>query len=57
MLVDNSSVEIFINNGEKVMTALFFPQYKYNFLKVKGSSDNDFVKRFMLSEIKKTISR
>lgn len=57
MLVDNSSVELFINNGEKVMTALFFPQYKYNFIKVQGSSDMDFIKSFTLSEIKKTINR
>lgn len=57
LLVDNSSIELFINNGEKVMTALFFPQYKYNFIKVEGSSDKEFIKSFLLSEIKKTINR
>jgi fructan beta-fructosidase len=55
MLIDNSSVELFINKGEKVMTALFFPQYKYNFIKVMGSPEKDFIKSFTLSEIKKTI--
>jgi fructan beta-fructosidase len=57
MLIDNSSVELFINKGEKVMTALFFPQYKYNFIKVMGSPEKDFIKSFTLSEIKKTITK
>ncbi len=57
ILVDQSSVELFINKGEKVMTALFFPQYKYNFLKVSGDSGKNFLNTFTIVAVKKSITR
>ncbi|MBK6285990.1 MAG: GH32 C-terminal domain-containing protein [Draconibacterium sp.] len=36
ILVDNSSLELFINNGEKVMTALFFPNINTTSLKLRA---------------------
>jgi fructan beta-fructosidase len=57
ILVDQSSVELFINKGEKAMTALFFQQYKYNFFKVKGDSGKDFLNTFTIAALKKSMAR
>lgn len=57
LLIDQSSVELFINNGEKAMTALYFSQYKYNFFKVQGNSGKEFLKTFSLTAIKKSMTR
>jgi fructan beta-fructosidase len=53
LLVDKSSIELFINNGEKVMTTLIFPKYKYNFFKVTGNKN--LLKIFTITGIRKTI--
>lgn len=36
LLVDKTSLELFWNNGENVMTTLFFPMYQYNFIRIEG---------------------
>ncbi|MEX0859090.1 MAG: glycoside hydrolase family 32 protein [Balneolaceae bacterium] len=59
ILVDQTSIEVFINNGEKVMTATFFPRYKYSNLEIKssgGSENSGLVQSVQLDEIKKTVN-
>lgn len=57
MLVDKTSVELFWNNGEKAMTALFFPRYQYNYLKVDGKSTQPVISNFSLSRLTKSLKR
>ncbi|MDP4209228.1 MAG: glycoside hydrolase family 32 protein [Bacteroidota bacterium] len=57
MLVDKTSVELFWNKGEKVMTALFFPIFQYNFLKVKGSGSMPVINNFCLTGLTKSLYR
>ena len=57
ILVDKTSIEIFINNGEQVMTALFFPKYQYNSLNLMGSGTGSFINNFKLTGINKSIKR
>ena len=57
ILVDKTSIEIFINNGEQVMTALFFPNYQYNSLNLMGSGTGSFINNFKLTGINKSIKR
>jgi beta-fructofuranosidase len=40
ILVDKSSIKIFINYLEKVITALIFPKYDYSYLKITSNSAN-----------------
>ena len=54
MLIDRSSIEIFINEGQYVMTALIFPNEGYNTLKIDNHLDAEmFVKDFWVSKIKR----
>ncbi len=57
ILVDKTSIELFMDQGEKVMTALFFPKYQYNYLKLQSDSDFPAISNFSLKGIKKSISR
>ncbi len=57
MLFDKTSVEVFWNQGEGVMTALYFPFYQYNYLKVKGSGSNSLISNFSLSGLSNTLKR
>ncbi len=57
IFVDKTSVELFLNHGEKVMTALFFPKYQYNDLKLKNNTDLLVLSNFKLKGIKKSIQR
>ncbi|HCY42441.1 MAG TPA: glycosyl hydrolase family 32 [Prolixibacteraceae bacterium] len=57
LLVDKSSLEIFINKGEKVMTTLFFPKYEYRFLEVNSKSGKDFLRTYTISALNKSIIR
>ncbi|MEX0609519.1 MAG: GH32 C-terminal domain-containing protein, partial [Balneolaceae bacterium] len=59
ILVDQTSIEVFINSGEKVMTATFFPRYNYSNLEIKssgGSENSGLVQSVQLDEIKKTVN-
>lgn len=40
VLLDKTSMEIFFNNGEKVMTEMFFPREKYSELSISTESQN-----------------
>ncbi|MGD9930795.1 MAG: glycoside hydrolase family 32 protein [Mangrovibacterium sp.] len=57
LLVDQNSVELFINQGEKVMTALFFPRYNYKFLRLDGNTQSKFVKSLTIKALKKSMIR
>jgi len=41
ILIDHSSIEIFINEGQYVMTAQFFPNEKYTHLIIENLGDNE----------------
>jgi fructan beta-fructosidase len=55
ILLDQSSIEVFINNGEKVMTALIFPRYEFNDLKITGSGGSELIQGLELVSIENTI--
>jgi len=57
MLVDKTSIELFWNNGEGVMTTLFFPMYQYNFIRIEGGKLLPQITDFNLSGINKSIIR
>jgi sucrose-6-phosphate hydrolase SacC (GH32 family) len=57
IVVDQSSIEIFVNNGEKAITSLFFPKYDYSYLKITSNSTNNYLKYIALAPLKKSISR
>ncbi|MDP4272168.1 MAG: glycoside hydrolase family 32 protein, partial [Bacteroidota bacterium] len=48
MLVDKTSVELFWNNGENVMTVLYFPKYQYNKLIIRGNPNAAIISNFSL---------
>ena len=57
MLVDKTSIELFWNNGEGVMTTLFFPMYQYNFIRIEGGKLLPQITDFNLSGLNKSIIR
>ena len=57
MLVDKTSIELFWNNGEGVMTTLFFPQYQYNFIRIEGGKLLPQITDFSLSGLNKSLIR
>jgi fructan beta-fructosidase len=57
MLVDKTSMELFVNGGEKVMTALFFPTYQYNYLKLQTDVAGNMISNFKIKAINKSMSR
>ncbi len=57
VLVDKTSLELFVNHGEKVMTVLFFPNYQYNALALTGDANANFISNFKLKGINKSIMR
>ncbi len=57
MFIDKTSVELFWNNGEKTMTALFFPRYQYNYLKIQGNRNMPLISNFTLKEIRRSLLR
>ncbi len=56
LLVDKTSIELFVDDGAKVVTALFFPTYQYTFLKLQGNSDAA-IGDFNMKEISKSLMR
>lgn len=44
--VDKSSVEIFVNGGERVITFLIFPNTPFNDLQISSTSETDFIRSF-----------
>lgn len=57
ILIDKTSIELFLDHGDKVMTALFFPVYQYNQLKVQGSNNVPQISNFSLKKITKSLLR
>ncbi len=57
MLFDKTSVEVFWNQGQGVMTTLFFPIYQYNYLTIKGSGSNPLISNFSLSGLSNSLQR
>ncbi|MDD4971292.1 MAG: glycoside hydrolase family 32 protein [Paludibacter sp.] len=57
MIIDKTSVELFWNKGDYVMTSLFFPKYKYDFLKLKGSGTLALISNFSLKGLTQSIQR
>ncbi|MGB1449800.1 MAG: glycoside hydrolase family 32 protein [Flavobacteriaceae bacterium] len=56
-IVDKSSIEIFINEGEKSMTALFFPKYEYSNLKISTDNTMNAVDNVLLTPIEQSVKR
>ena len=57
MLIDKTSLELFWNHGDNVMTSLFFPKYQYNTLTAKGNGTSPFIGSFSLHGLTKSIQR
>jgi sucrose-6-phosphate hydrolase SacC (GH32 family) len=57
MLFDKTSVEVFWNQGQGVMTALYFPNYQYNYLTIKESGSNPTINNFSLSGLSNSLKR
>lgn len=57
ILVDKTSLELFVDNGSKVITVIFFPNYQYNFLKIQGDGSDRVISNFKLKEISKSLLR
>ncbi|TDD99358.1 glycoside hydrolase family 32 protein [Flavobacterium cellulosilyticum] len=53
MLVDKSSMEIFLNDGERVLTALVFPLAPFNNLEITANQKTKFIKKIKLSKLSK----
>ena len=57
ILIDKTSAELFVDGGEKVITALFFPAYQYNTLKLQNNGSTEAISKFNLKGINKSIYR
>jgi sucrose-6-phosphate hydrolase SacC (GH32 family) len=57
VLVDKTSIEVFVNGGEKVMSVLFFPKYKYTTLKLQAAGNTQAISNFKLQGITKSMLR
>lgn len=57
ILVDKTSIELFWNKGENTMTALFFPAYQYNYLKINGNTSSKFIENFKLNGLNNSLQR
>jgi len=53
MLVDKSSMEIFLNNGERVVTALVFPLAPFKNLKITANEEIQFIEQIKINKLSK----
>jgi fructan beta-fructosidase len=53
MLVDKSSMEIFLNDGERVITALVFPLSPFKNIEISADIDDKFIERIKINELTK----
>jgi len=54
VLIDHSSIEVFINEGQYVMTAQLFPNEKYTDLTIENLGEEEFsLKDFSISSVKR----
>ena len=56
LIVDKTSLELFVNHGEKVVTVLFFPNYQYDTLSLNGDNIS-FISGFSIKALNKSINR
>lgn len=56
IIMDKSSIEVFINNGDRVMTALCFPRYQLTNLSITSTKGSIQVEEVQLLSLKKTIN-
>ena len=52
VFLDSSSVEVFVNNGEAVMSSLFFPSCEEHFIRITGNSIGTNITLFNMWELK-----
>lgn len=57
IFVDKTSIEVFMDEGERAVSCLFFPVYQYNTLKLNVLGDSKAVAEFSLKEIRKSVIR
>ena len=57
ILIDKTSIELFIDHGDKVMTSLFFPVYQYNSLNIQGDNASAQISNFNLKGLNKSLLR
>lgn len=57
MLFDKTSVEVFWNQGQGVMSALYFPYYQYNYLQVKGNGSTPLINNFRFTGLCNSLKR
>ena len=53
MLVDKSSMEIFLNDGERVITSLVFPLAPFKNLEITANQKTKFIQKIKLSTLSK----
>ena len=57
ILIDKTSIELFIDHGDKVMTSLFFPVDQYNSLNIQGDNVSAQISNFNLQGLNKSLLR
>lgn len=57
ILVDRTSLELFVDDGALVVTSLFFPKYFYEYVKVEGDKEQKALSNFQLTELGKSMLR
>ena len=50
---DKSSVEVFVNGGERVITFLIFPNIPFNNLQIHSSDETEFVRSLSIQPVTK----
>ncbi|RKR80140.1 levanase [Mucilaginibacter gracilis] len=55
VLVDKTSIEIFVDHGEKVITTIYFPNYQYTDLKLQGDGNASVISNFKVKGINKSL--
>ncbi len=53
MLVDKSSMEIFLNDGERVLTALVFQLAPFKNLEINANEEKQFIKQIKINKLSK----
>ncbi len=57
IVVDKTSLELFADHGNKVISILFFPNYQYNLLKLSGDNTGAVISNFKLKGISQSLFR
>ena len=57
LLIDKTSLELFVDGGERVMTALFFPEYQYHQLQLQGIAREGSFRNFSITALRSSLLR